>query len=225
MKISELPQEIKEKALKYQREAKADTDDLDCAFKWIKTEEGYDFWAEWCEKEPIKKDKIKMKITKKQVKQLDKGEVTVRELFPEVFETKLKVGKWYKHKYIGYIFCFNGVYEDYSQYGILSNGEWSENISSDKSNLIDFIPATEEEVKTALINEAKKRGYNKGLYVDFFGVGKRFIPFYVISYYYTNNSISLIHDDYFIFKDGIWAEIIETITKEEAEKILNKKIV
>lgn len=40
-----------------------------------------------------------MKITKKQIVQLDKGETSVRKLFPKVFETKLEVGKWYNANY------------------------------------------------------------------------------------------------------------------------------
>lgn len=48
MKISELPQEIKEKALEYQRNTgerfKKDTDNLDFAFSWEGTEEGFSYW-------------------------------------------------------------------------------------------------------------------------------------------------------------------------------------
>jgi len=49
MKISELPQEIKEKAIYYRKEyCNADTeDDLLCAFSWQRTEEGYNFWNRW----------------------------------------------------------------------------------------------------------------------------------------------------------------------------------
>jgi len=56
MKISELPQEVRELALKYQREEKNNvryskiTDDLLDAFHWADTREGYDFWEEWINK-------------------------------------------------------------------------------------------------------------------------------------------------------------------------------
>ena len=49
MKISELPQKIKEKALEY---AVQKTDDLLAAFKWRDTKEGYDYWEYWYEKKP-----------------------------------------------------------------------------------------------------------------------------------------------------------------------------
>lgn len=48
MKISELPQEIKEKALEYVLHIK--TDDLDGAFRWRDTKEGQDYWQYWCAK-------------------------------------------------------------------------------------------------------------------------------------------------------------------------------
>jgi hypothetical protein len=51
MKISQLPPEIKEKAIAY-RENAADywdkeTDNLLLAFTWINTKEGRDYWNEW----------------------------------------------------------------------------------------------------------------------------------------------------------------------------------
>ena len=50
MKISELPQEIKQKAL----ECAVDkaTDNLAYAFSWRNTKEGHDYWEYWYEKVP-----------------------------------------------------------------------------------------------------------------------------------------------------------------------------
>jgi hypothetical protein len=51
MKISQLPQEVKEKALKYQRNADKSwsktTDRLVLAFDWHETEERENYWSEW----------------------------------------------------------------------------------------------------------------------------------------------------------------------------------
>jgi hypothetical protein len=51
MKISQLPQEVKEKALEYQRNANEDwnktTDRLVLAFDWDETEEMQNYWSEW----------------------------------------------------------------------------------------------------------------------------------------------------------------------------------
>ena len=56
MKISELPQEIKEKALEYQRDAPVQwnkiTDYLEDAFDWYRTSEGGSYWLELDESEP-----------------------------------------------------------------------------------------------------------------------------------------------------------------------------
>ena len=50
MKISELPADVREKALKYQAEDKGSyktTDDLISAFNWADTIEGFDYWDGW----------------------------------------------------------------------------------------------------------------------------------------------------------------------------------
>lgn len=57
MKISELPPEIREKALEYQKnelDANFDTkiDNLEFAFNWLETKEGADYWFLWHEKQP-----------------------------------------------------------------------------------------------------------------------------------------------------------------------------
>jgi len=52
MRISELPQKVREKALEYQRNETSDsyskkTDDLHDAFDWWKTDEGCDYWDDF----------------------------------------------------------------------------------------------------------------------------------------------------------------------------------
>jgi len=53
MKISELPEKVKIKALEYQKNDGDDiaTDNLAKAFIWKKTNEGFDFWMNWDLKE------------------------------------------------------------------------------------------------------------------------------------------------------------------------------
>lgn len=61
MKISELPQEIRELALKYQRDEKDDrnfskkTDELSDAFNWTNTPQGINFWSDWSLKKTSEK--------------------------------------------------------------------------------------------------------------------------------------------------------------------------
>lgn len=172
--------------------------------------------------------KPKMKITKKQIKQLDKGEVTVRELFPDVFEKEVKFTGWAKDDVLP---LWLGYYEnDVFKYGIDSLGHWvSEDVkeskySKDSSNR----PATDQEVTEALTKESVKKGFKKGV---------RFIRVNSI----TNECISIFNDVFkndllltdkglmddcnYILCNGKWATIIETITKAEAEKELGKTII
>jgi hypothetical protein len=67
MKISELPQEIKELALLRQKERPDDseTDYLNAAFAWFYTEEGLYYWSDWHSKETANQDKIIAIIEKK----------------------------------------------------------------------------------------------------------------------------------------------------------------
>jgi len=47
----------------------------------------------------LKLNKMNYEITEEQIKELAKGNAKVKNWFPEVFETKLEVGKWYKSDY------------------------------------------------------------------------------------------------------------------------------
>ena len=77
---------------------------------------------------------------------------------------KLEVGKWYKRN--GYLMCFQS--EDTHQrnsfkttgYGFDSDG-WRDKMWFNCPE--DFTEATHQEVETALINEAKRRGFKEGV--------------------------------------------------------------
>lgn len=121
-------------------------------------------------------------------------------------------------------------YKGIIKYGFYSNGNW---FKEGNWEITEFeIEATPEEVTEALINEAVKR-YKVGDYISplsNFYYCTNDLKIYNIEFEYCNSSKSL----YFIskngfcigvFKNGVWAEIIPTITKEDAEKELGKKIV
>ena len=58
MKISELPKEIREKALKYSKMKKYNgelNDDLGLAFEWKLTPERYAYWEDWNDAKPTEK--------------------------------------------------------------------------------------------------------------------------------------------------------------------------
>ena len=65
MKISELPEKIRKKALKYQKKYgdNLKTDNLIEAFTWVGTKEGSDFWNDLHYKEPQTKEIKEIKDT------------------------------------------------------------------------------------------------------------------------------------------------------------------
>jgi hypothetical protein len=167
-----------------------------------------------------------MKITKEFIKENENK--TMREVFPEVFEN-FKTG-WFKHK--------NGLHQKWfwyvdfktlENYGVNSVGSWQTN--SDKMYL--YIkkycePMSESEVFEALKNEAARRGFVEGAYFKSTNdeYGDKIIEAYkTITFGHVISDNKLLFCNRSIFENGIWATIIETITKDEAEKQLGKKIV
>lgn len=161
-------------------------------------------------------------ITEEQIKELAKGNAKVKKWVPEVFETKLEVGKWYKRpKYGSSIFCVTKLTETrVFAYGLTFKNEWvSEKDFCDNAELDSFVLATEEEVFEALKNEAVKRGFKENVWIKYLGNTQN-------GNFYYNSEINYLYcGSYSCFQDGVWAEIIETLTKEEAEKKLNVKII
>jgi len=162
-----------------------------------------------------------MKITKKFIKK--NADKTFKEVFPEVFEQKLVVGKWYKTTYCGgsLFFTTDGITNEnrVSGYGFELDYSW-QGLQNDYWELDKgFEPATEQEVFETLKKEAVKRGFKENIRIKELGNTKdgRF--------YYSEEFNYLSCGSYAIFQNGIWAEIIPTITKEEAEKQLGRKII
>lgn len=68
MKISQLPPEIKEKAIAYREKINplSKTDNLQIAFSWKKTNEGFEYWKNWDAK---KENEIDLKHQLQQLNQ------------------------------------------------------------------------------------------------------------------------------------------------------------
>lgn len=162
-------------------------------------------------------------ITEEQIKELPVQ--LALKWFPKVFETK---NGWFKDNCL-----FNkhwlGFYKGgFLIYGIGADKKWfslKSKVNSDTER-----PATESEVLEALKNEAIKRGFGNGIHY----INASTLPNYKnickISNFETlvfNEKLKLLTDGRggSIFFEGQWAEIIPTYTKEEAEKLLNAKIV
>lgn len=156
----------------------------------------------------------------------------MKDEFPDVFEVKLEVGKWYKSDIGGLWFIeeFKDNGNTQTSFGINKYGDWQDR--SYTRNSEGLIEATRQEVETALKNEAVKR-YKVGDYIKLFsgnfgnlkkdGIDinkvsdKKFTVNINLKYVYCGNLV--------LYRDGIWAEIIPTKTKKEAEELLNCKIV
>ena len=147
--------------------------------------------------------------------------------FPKLFiKDELEVGKWYQNTYGGIAF-FQG--KEVETYGLNSKGSWHLN-NGWFQEVDNEVLATEEEVFEALKKEAIKRGFKKGATVDF---GNGYVRNLETNNFYLESEL----DGYYlclrdtqdggdiVFRKGKWGEVVETITKEEAEKQLGKTII
>ena len=165
--------------------------------------------------------------------------------FPKLFKKDdLVVGKWYKYPDFENwkLLIKDNTKGKEKGVGFNCSGIWMKDWSTTGIPKLDrLIPCLDEEVKQVLIKEAKKRG--------FFKIGNKFNSLFddnnavrtiskydletEIDYYYDDNELRSegletygeLCSNPLIFKDGIWATIVETITKEEAEKELGKTII
>ena len=153
-------------------------------------------------------------ITEEQIKQLAKGNAKVKEWFPEVFETKLEVGKWYKRIRGNTLsFICEPKENEVKSYGFNNNVFYNDTESDIHwgymNELEEWTPATDSKVLEALKNEFKKQN-----------------PNIVFNYFRFKNNIlsgwNLTGIPYELFKDGVFTKFH---TQEEAEKLLNTKII
>tara|TARA_R110000803_G_scaffold203073_1_gene268483 strand:+ start:140 stop:658 length:519 start_codon:yes stop_codon:yes gene_type:complete len=143
--------------------------------------------------------------------------------FPKLFKKDgLEVGKWYKSE----VCLFN--YQKYSKvYGFFTDGGWTNGgwIWDGTSAKL----ATDKEVEEALIKEAKKRGFKKGVSVDKVNLSADYNPNNKLKEN-TINTNELFSRGYLwvssiiIYDNGEWATVVDTITKEQADKKLGKTI-
>ena len=169
-----------------------------------------------------------MKLKKSYIK--ENANLTLKEVFPKLFESELEVGKWYKTKN-GHLKFF--VDED-TAYGFDMIGNWNEvgkgyRYSFRSDNY--WTPATDKEVETALIAEAKRRGFKDGVKIRHilfdmsFSKGLPIINNFNLTYDHSDNSLDYKAEDgqrFRIFKDGKWAEICEEPIELTLEQIAEK---
>ena len=151
----------------------------------------------------------------------------IKEAYPKVcIKPKLEVGKWYKNKY-SHLICLTKVaFQRVDFYGLYTGNQWTNNNFADIEHWISGLEsATKEEVKTALIKEAKRRGVEKGSVIKYLDDSKSLWSKEDGGFLYENGCLYVHSVLYKVFGNGKWATPIETITKAEAEKQLNKKII
>ena len=155
----------------------------------------------------------------------------MKDEFPEVFEVKLEVGKWYKSS-SNDLYCVLTVAGDVVQVYGFQKHKWLYGGKFGTSFFYRDTEATEQEVFEALKNEAVNRGFKIGSCVDRYfdsDLGSEIINEntfkYDAEFYYCIEENYLEHHGFVIYSKGKWAKIIQTKTKEEAEKLLGVKII
>lgn len=167
-------------------------------------------------------------ITKEQILELHKNSCAnlkydIEQLFPSAFKEEKKelvVGKWYWR--CDELAVWNGGKHTY---GFNRDGSWLEDMCF--SVITNPIEATPKEVEEALIKEAVKRGFKEGVCVKNHqgtNVLKSLKIVYTNEY---NDGIYTENQDpgVWIFINGVWSDIIPTLTKQQAEEKLNCKII
>jgi hypothetical protein len=153
------------------------------------------------------------------MKKIEEIESQIKDLLKEVESLKkqepnFEVGKWYKSGKT----LFN--YQlDYGVYGFDDEGEWETCDSWIWETWFDGTRlATPQEVETALIAEAKRRGFKEGVMVNrtdeiltLFGScrGDNKVVLCNNKFYYHKEEDSLTVDGRVIYIKGQWAEIIK----------------
>ena len=152
----------------------------------------------------------------------------LQEFVPEAFKTELEVGRWYRLKGNPEILALYDCFKHHRPYAYIfnENGNYEYRVEFSLFELPTYWElATEEEVREALINEAKKRYTNKkARCLDTNDIIK--INFNELTYYEDINGLYAFDDDLDteieIFKDGIWTEIIEEKNTFDKDYLDNK---
>ncbi len=146
----------------------------------------------------------------------------IKAKFPDAFKSELEVGKWYKTpKDKGLVFIEKEYKSGTVGYGFTGYGNWTNEWHA--SPLRDNLTlATEEEVKTALIGEAEKRGFKVGVTYNATNVGFENQICLIDSgngFEFNVEENILRLNEWRVFSNGKWAEIIKEIQITQSELI------
>lgn len=173
----------------------------------------------------------KFKITKEQILEIAswvnrQDLVKLREWFQQAFESELEVGKWYtplnQYEGIALVCVKNPNDTDNFGYGFDWLGNWTDKgytVSEEQKTRL----ATKEEVETALIAEAKRRGLDRQ------GISIKCLELLNVQLSHKNDFACFRYSDngiYYngikVYKNGKWAEIISKPIELTLEQIAEK---
>ena len=163
-------------------------------------------------------------ITEEQIKELSKwkhGKRLMQDWFPEAFEKQLEVGKVYKYPSLSEKFMFKFNRFGANNYGFNTIGEWNNSLGVYKDEVNLYEEATKEEWLVALKEEAKRRGFKKGVKYNY--VDKPYLIKTFKDELNLGSLVDLVDDIYIILRDGVWAEVIkeDIPTQKEIDRVLD----
>jgi hypothetical protein len=146
---------------------------------------------------------------------------TLKELFPEHFTKFTGWAKTNTELSEAWLMYFK---DNIIQYGFGGSGEWhiNEKKQYQFDSEIDY-EASSLEVESRLIEEAKRRGYSENNYKclvspEFTHVTDGVLFLHVITNCFV---VGFEGSCNILMKHGVWAEVLNTMTKEEAEAKFN----
>lgn len=169
-------------------------------------------------------------LTQEQVNRLSNGE-SIKDVLPEAFT--LEVGKWYKDPnwelrlvYVEEAIKPIGNNGAIKGYGFDVKGNWIVYSDGFYAGAHNLYLATTQEVETALIAEAKKRGFVESVKISKDGINARFSSEFKFNpingkfEFLPHSNILDSNGNGHVFHNGKWATIVE----KSKDEILNELI-
>ena len=162
-----------------------------------------------------------------------KWKTNIEKEFPELFKKDgLEIGKWYKYPDVKNwkLLITDNTKGKEKGVGFNCSEIWMKDwLTNGGDELSSLIPCSDKEVEEAIIKEANKRGFKKGVRINSKWLSrpseKRIDGNFIFDNKFELCATTNASMYYTIFENGVWAEIVtETITKEQAEKELGKTI-
>jgi hypothetical protein len=162
-------------------------------------------------------------ITQEQIMSIEKGELTIREVFPKLFIKELVRGGIYEVN--GMIIRYAGKLSrnyDSGAYGFTACGEFKENLGLGEDDTFNEVDMKDWE--EMLLGEARKRGFVEG--AKYSNDRKIYtIQGKINAHYMSGTNSTKLTDGYggSIFNHGVWEDL--AISLKEAQEKLGVKII